>query len=165
MTREGWAAILEEIFSFERDPELGRLLFIALLALISIIVAIYLKIQGKKDEEKGNNTNNYQYGNLDNLHSCFIDSDLLYTTRIGESHMKVLIEIDKVFYEAFSTCRHTPLTVLESTLMNAIGSGKPINEDATNYEAAKIVFGKETATEMICGAKEAWNKLFKENDK
>ena len=61
MTREGWAAILEEIFSFERDPELGRLLFIALLALISIIVAAYLKIKDRdseNEEERSNKENN-----------------------------------------------------------------------------------------------------------
>ena len=61
MIREGWAAILEEIFSFERDPELGRLLFIALLALISIIIAAYLKIKdrdSKNEKERSNKENN-----------------------------------------------------------------------------------------------------------
>jgi len=58
MTHEQWIRILEDIFSFERDPGLGRILFILLFAIITIIVAIYLKIQDKKNEEEKNNTNN-----------------------------------------------------------------------------------------------------------
>ena len=54
--------------------------------------------------------------------------------------MKLLIDIDKVYYEVFSTCRYTPLTVLESTLMNAVGSGKPIPDNATNLDVLKTVF-------------------------
>lgn len=51
MTREQWARILEDIFSFERDPGLGRVLFIAFFAIVTIIVAIYLKRKDKKDEK------------------------------------------------------------------------------------------------------------------
>lgn len=58
MTHEQWARILEDIFSFERDPGLGRVLFIALLLVITIIVAIHLKRQDAKDEEERNDTNN-----------------------------------------------------------------------------------------------------------
>lgn len=58
MTRETWTRILEDIFSFERDPGLGRVLFIAILAIVTIIVALYLKRQDKKDEEERNNTEN-----------------------------------------------------------------------------------------------------------
>lgn len=52
--------ILEDIFSFERDPMLGRLLFIALLALISLIVAVHEKIHNKggDDEEERNDKDN-----------------------------------------------------------------------------------------------------------
>lgn len=48
MTHEQWIRILENIFSFERDPGLGRILFILLFAIITVIVAIYFKIQDKK---------------------------------------------------------------------------------------------------------------------
>ena len=58
MTREQWSRILEEIFSFERDPELGRVLFIAILAVITIIVAIHLKRQDARNEEKRDDTDN-----------------------------------------------------------------------------------------------------------
>ena len=50
---------LEDIFSFERDPMLGRLIFIALLALISAIVAIHEKLhKGGDDEENKHDKDN-----------------------------------------------------------------------------------------------------------
>lgn len=60
MTREGWAAILEDIFSFERDPGTGRVLFIVLFAIITVIVAIYLKVKDKdgEHEEEGSDQEN-----------------------------------------------------------------------------------------------------------
>lgn len=60
MTREGWAAILEDIFSFERDPGTGRALFILLFAIITVIVAIYLKVKDKdgEHEEEGSDQEN-----------------------------------------------------------------------------------------------------------
>lgn len=52
--------ILEDIFSFERDPMLGRLLFIGSLVLISLIVAIHEKVHSKDgdNEEERNDNNN-----------------------------------------------------------------------------------------------------------
>lgn len=52
--------ILEDIFSFERDPMLGRLLFIGLLALILLIVAVHEKIHSKdgdNEEERSDKDN------------------------------------------------------------------------------------------------------------
>ena len=58
MAQEQWARILEDIFSFERDPGLGRVLFIAVLAVITIIVAIHLKRRDARNEEKRDDTDN-----------------------------------------------------------------------------------------------------------
>lgn len=52
MTQGQWASILEDIFSFERDPGLGRILFLLLLAIIAIVVVAWCEYNESKNNKK-----------------------------------------------------------------------------------------------------------------
>lgn len=51
MTREQWVYILENIFSFEKDPFIGRAIFVLLIVIGWVALGVYVTKPDKKDDD------------------------------------------------------------------------------------------------------------------